>query len=137
MAIPVLYSWLSGQNISATPMYESIMKRQEDGDEIKGKSLALRLLIHYMGDVHQPLHDVEWYTKEHPTGTNGGNNFLLKYHYGANNLHSVWDKVMYVYRQSIKRPFTEESFDEFGLRAQDLKDSFNFTDEEVKTLDFN
>ena len=58
MAMPVLYHWLGGHNISGTPMYESIMKRQPEGDEEKGKSLALRLLVHYMGDVHQPLHNV-------------------------------------------------------------------------------
>ena len=110
MAIPVLYDWLSGKNISDTPMYESIMKRMPDHNVTQGKSLALRLLIHYIGDVHQPLHNVQRYTQLHPKGDNGGNYFDLKYHYGANNLHSVWDKVVYLYHKSVKRPFTEESF---------------------------
>lgn len=90
-----------------------------------------------MGDVHQPLHNVQRYTEDRPNGDSGGNAFVIKYHYGANNLHSLWDKVLYVYRQSIKRPFTEPAFEEFGVRAQDLRESFNFTRDEVETLDFD
>ena len=113
------------------------MKRQLDGDEEKGKSLALRLLLHYMGDVHQPLHNVNRYTFERPKGDSGANAFVLKYRYGANNLHSLWDKVLFVYRKTIKRPFTELAFEEFGSWSKDLREAFNFTKEEIETLDFN
>lgn len=90
-----------------------------------------------MGDVHQPLHNVQRYTKERPKGDSGANAFVLKYRYRAKNLHSVWDKVLYVYHQSVSRPFTEDAFEEFEQRCVDLRESFNFTDEEVQTLDFN
>ena len=69
------------------------MKHAKSEDE--GKSQALRLLIHYYGDVHQPLHIANRYTKDLPSGDRGGNDFPLKYHYTANELHAVWDTVVY------------------------------------------
>ena len=42
-----------------------------------GESLNLRLLIHYVGDLHQPLHATSRYTESHPNGDRGGNDFHL------------------------------------------------------------
>ena len=64
--------------------------------------MALRLLIHYLGDIHQPLHCLTRVNPEFPHGDKGGNDFALKYHYKVNNLHSLWDAVMYAYHDSIK-----------------------------------
>jgi hypothetical protein len=79
--------------------------------EDEAKSLALRLLIHYYGDVHQPLHSSDRYTEEHPDGDKGGNSFPLKFHYKANELHAVWDNVIYEYHTNPKRPFTPATWD--------------------------
>ena len=46
--------------------------------EAEGKSLALRLLIHYIGDIHQPLHSSDRYSRDHPNGDRGGNQFSIK-----------------------------------------------------------
>lgn len=67
---------------------------------ILGKSLVLRQLIHFVGDLHQPLHVGNHITAEHPApeGDLGGNNFTIK-HYGpdmpsyANSLHFIWDHL--------------------------------------------
>lgn len=74
-------------------MIQTIQKYTNSTDE--GKSLALRLLIHFMGDIHQPLHCSDRYTTENPKGDKGGNDFALKNHYSANELHAVWDNVIY------------------------------------------
>lgn len=59
--------------------------------ELKNKSLPvdkkqmyLRLLIHIVGDVHQPLH-------VSPHGTAGGNAVKLQWFGQNSNLHRVWD----------------------------------------------
>jgi len=59
--------------------------------ELKKKNLALdkkqmylRLLIHIVGDVHQPLH-------VSPNGSNGGNDIKLQWFGQSSNLHRVWD----------------------------------------------
>ncbi len=46
--------------------------------------LALKMLIHIMGDIHQPLH------MGHATDL-GGNRIKVKFFGNDTNLHSVWD----------------------------------------------
>jgi len=64
-------------------------------DENVGLSLATRLLIHYTGDVHQPLHAAARVNDEFPKGDRGGNDLTIKPKDGTANLHAVWDSIMY------------------------------------------
>lgn len=48
------------------------------------KQMYLKLLIHIVGDVHQPLH-------VSPEGSAGGNDIKLQWFGQASNLHRVWD----------------------------------------------
>jgi len=77
------------------------------------QSYVLRLLIHYMGDVHQPLHCEQLYDAENPTGDEGANNFALPNHYSSDNLHSVWDKMIYSQHTSFKRPMDDDQWTSF------------------------
>jgi hypothetical protein len=92
--IPALVEWLSGnsgyQNSFA---YQGI--KQHVSNEEDAKSYALRLLIHYLGDIHQPLHASSRVNSRYPKGDRGGNYFHVTPKDGANNLHSVWDSVVY------------------------------------------
>lgn len=112
------------------------MKHVASEDE--GKSLALRLLIHYYGDIHQPLHCSDRYTKEFPKGDKGGNTFVLKNHYAANELHAVWDNVIYTYHKNPKRPFTADSWSDFGAISDDLEAKFHntFSKKDKSTINF-
>lgn len=71
-------------------------------DEQRGRSYALRLLIHYLGDVHQPLHSLARINKEFPAGDRGGNEFPLKNHYSIKELHALWDSVIYEFHTNDK-----------------------------------
>jgi len=75
--------------------------------EYEGRSIALRLLLHYYGDIHQPLHSSTLYSNDYKSGDRGGNDFILKNRYSTKNLHALWDNVIYQYRKTIYRPFTE------------------------------
>lgn len=59
------------------------------------RSEALRFLIHFVGDFHQPLHAVARETDEEPKGDKGGNDFKIGTPFGGErgpkNLHSLWD----------------------------------------------
>jgi hypothetical protein len=71
---------------------------------IMGKSLSLRTLIHYFGDIHQPLHAEERVTPDKPNGDMGGNLFKIK-HYNdkfMDNLHFVWDEMFEDISTSIR-----------------------------------
>ena len=67
--------------------------------ELKKKSLSkdkkkmyLRLLIHFIGDIHQPLH-------VSPEGTAGGNDIKLNWFSTPSNLHRVWDTHLLDFQQ--------------------------------------
>ena len=50
-------------------------------------SFALRLVIHYVGDIHQPLHAVAKVDSEYPDGDRGGNDEKIPKVDGLSNLH--------------------------------------------------
>ena len=54
------------------------------------KSFNLKVLIHVVGDMHQPLHTSTKVSRRFPKGDLGGNLYALKSPYGA-NLHQYWD----------------------------------------------
>ena len=132
--MPQLFAWLKGNPDKESLAYTTIMKHSQSEEE--GLSQALRLLIHYYGDVHQPLHNSNRYTQDRPSGDRGGNDFILKYHYTANELHAVWDTVVYENHKSIKRPFTEETFAEFGTMTDNFMDGVIVPKGVYETTDF-
>ena len=54
--------------------------------------MAIRLLIHYVGDFHQPLHCATRVNKNYPKGDLGGNMFKLTGD-DLGELHAVWDSI--------------------------------------------
>lgn len=82
------------------------------------KAQALALLIHFVGDIHQPLHSTTMYTNEQPGGNRGGNDFKLD-DPKHSNLHKLWDDgcgFFAPWEDKIKRdPLKEESME--ALRA--------------------
>jgi hypothetical protein len=56
---------------------------------------AFRFVLHFVGDAHQPLHNVARDTDKTPDGDRGGNDFAIAPGNGLpswnTNLHRVWD----------------------------------------------
>jgi len=76
------------------PDAENIIKALNEDIQIlktstddKAKAQALRFLIHFVGDIHQPLHATTRVTKAFPNGDRGGNDF----HLDNERLHAYWD----------------------------------------------
>lgn len=65
-------------------------------------AVNLRYLIHFVGDIQQPLHCSTAVSAAHPTGDAGGNSFSLTGTWG--NLHSLWDAGGGYLSDSISRP---------------------------------
>jgi hypothetical protein len=60
---------------------------------------ALRFIIHFVGDLHQPLHTTARDTDAFPAGDRGGNDFkilpplvLSREARPPQNLHALWDR---------------------------------------------
>jgi hypothetical protein len=68
-----LTEWLSGSNDTylQSSYYKTI--KSYFPNESDARSFALRLVIHYVGDLHQPLHTVSEVDYEYPAGDRGGN----------------------------------------------------------------
>ena len=89
----------------------------------------LRLLIHYTGDIHQPLHTVSRYAEDFPKGDMGGNLFMLEEKEGINELHALWDSTIYEFDQDFQQPLSEDSWDQLGEISSTVRSEYP-TDEE-------
>jgi hypothetical protein len=72
---------------------------------------ALRYLIHFVGDLSQPLHCTSRITNRQPRGDAGGNRFLIEDPHSVtgrrpHNLHYLWDDGCGIFSQ-IQRPLDE------------------------------
>jgi len=87
-----------------------VLKNEKSSRE--DKVFYLKMLIHFMGDLHQPLHNGLAEDK-------GGNDFQVRWFNEGTNLHAVWDtKMIETYNMS----YTElaESMD--SLSKQQLQE---------------
>lgn len=60
---------------------------KNESSSIDEKRDAIRMLVHVVGDVHQPLHVGKGDDR-------GGNDVKIKWFYSNSNLHSIWDSKM-------------------------------------------
>ena len=74
-----------GDIVRAIYMQVDVLKDSNASRE--NKQLALKILIHLLGDIHQPMH------LGHASDL-GGNRWLVKYFGKDTNLHSVWDSSL-------------------------------------------
>lgn len=65
------------------------------------RTRGLAYLVHFVGDIHQPMHCAEYYSKILPHGDRGGNSFKISYKEmnGAEikSLHALWDSALALY----------------------------------------
>jgi S1/P1 nuclease len=66
----------------------NILKTSADKD---AQAQALRFIIHFVGDIHQPLHCAIRVDSAHPEGDLGGNLVRIMVAGKKTNLHSYWD----------------------------------------------
>ncbi|WP_317043459.1 S1/P1 nuclease [Nonlabens spongiae] len=74
-----------GDIIVAIDKAIAILKSKTTSNE--EKAFQLKMLVHYIGDLHQPLHVGLKVDK-------GGNDFQVRWFNKGTNLHSVWDTKM-------------------------------------------
>jgi hypothetical protein len=110
-----LIQWLSeaddGEDYKTARVYTYLLGKY---DEKVAESYALRLLIHYVGDIHQPMHCEMLYDGEFPDGDRGANSFHIPSQSGDKNLHAIWDHMMTTQHKSIHRPIPKEYWSTFA-----------------------
>lgn len=74
--------------VTALEHYVNVLKTSFDTNE---QAEALRFVIHFVGDIHQPLHCATRVDSAHPKGDQGGNQFVITIGTQSVKLHSYWD----------------------------------------------
>jgi hypothetical protein len=73
-----------GDAVTALKMYTKVLQDKTSSKE--QKQLAVRFIVHIIGDLHQPLH-----VGSKARDDQGGNKIKVKYFGRDSNLHRVWD----------------------------------------------
>ena len=83
---------------AGVPEPDNIVKALEDNVNIlktstdkNAQAQALRFIIHFVGDIHQPLHSATRVDSAHPQGDQGGNGVTINVGGKDVKLHSYWD----------------------------------------------
>jgi hypothetical protein len=79
--------------LSALAENQRIVKSQASADQ---RAIALAWLLHLIGDVHQPLHTIQLFSREYPHGDRGGDEVCIRLAPGRAplDLHRLWDGVI-------------------------------------------
>ena len=95
-------------------------------------------MIHYVGDIHQPLHSVAKVDKAYPEGDEGGNDEKIDTSIeGVDNLHSVWDSVIYEFTGYADIPLNDSDWDWFTQKAASLAETYPVPASKLNAGDFS
>lgn len=116
--------------------YQTIMSHTyQVHTEETGASTAMRLLIHYVGDIHQPLHATSRVNKKYPAGDRGGNSVPLPNE--LKELHAVWDSIMFEFSGYPKLPFSSADWAKNGDDAKRMMSDYKIDESVATNLDVN
>ncbi|KAL4441145.1 hypothetical protein ABPG74_002095 [Tetrahymena malaccensis] len=104
------------------------------------KHIFLKHLVHLVGDIHQPLHTVSFFSQKFQNGDLGGNKQMVQLSDSKkNNLHFYFDSgaFFYTFDDRIHRPFNESFTDYFGNEVERLiklypREELKINDEDVQ-----
>jgi hypothetical protein len=109
---PVRYNvtWAIEEMVHSLKQVTSKQKSPPNVNPQLAESFNLRLLIHYVGDIHQPLHAINRYDEVFKGGDEGGNYFSIEEVAGVTNLHMLWDSVLTAFDVDLQQPLSEFDF---------------------------
>ena len=110
----------TGCVVSAIMDYQAVLL--DEKATAPQRAEALKFLIHFVGDVHQPMHVGRAVDR-------GGNDVKVEFFYHRTNLHVVWDELLIrhtrkpwrEYAKELKRKITPENASRW-LRSMDVCD---------------
>lgn len=83
-----------------TKMTFIIQQLKKGQTPLAQKKFYLKLLIHFVGDMHQPLHVGR-------KNTAGGNKIKVQWFNNQSNLHSIWDESLINHQQLTYKDYAE------------------------------
>ena len=89
------------------------------------QAVGLRYLIHFVGDIQQPLHCSTAFFATQPSGDGGGNGFTTKGTWS--NLHSLWDAGGGYLTDSVNRPLSAASKTTLSNKVAAIEADYPYT----------
>ena len=82
----------AANSIEALRLNMSIVQTTTSAED---RAVALAWVMHLVGDIHQPLHNVSLFSSDYPEGDRGGNSFTVRQFQESKPLalHKVWDDI--------------------------------------------
>ena len=71
---------------------------------LEDKAIAVCWISHLIGDIHQPMHNVAYFSKIFPHGDLGGNKFGVREGDAKYKLHAYWDDLL-----GVDRDYADDS----------------------------
>lgn len=135
-ALKAFGGWLKGDDSQKNTVYiQEVM--DEYPVEKDAKSFALRMVIHLIGDIHQPLHTTSEVNSQFPEGDRGGNGHKAPSKDGANNLHAIWDSVLYEYATYPNLPYSNSDWSWISNEASKLSQQYPVSSSKVYKGDYD
>ncbi|CAG9570446.1 putative 3'-nucleotidase/nuclease [Leishmania major strain Friedlin] len=91
-------------------------------------------LIHFVGDIHMPLHSADLFSPEYPLGDLGGNKQIVIVNETAGTsmkLHAFWDSMCEGPQNNAVRPLDKDAYAELSAFVDNLVKSHSFTEEQM------
>ncbi|AYU81445.1 3'-nucleotidase/nuclease precursor, putative [Leishmania donovani] len=123
---------------SVIPMLQTAIEKPAANSDVIVQSLAL--LLHFMGDIHQPLHNVNLFSNQYPESDLGGNKQLVVIDSKGTKmlLHAYWDSMAEGKSgEDVPRPLSEADYDDLNNFADYLEATYasTLTDKEKNLVD--
>ena len=103
----------------------SISTLQSSSATQSNQAVSLRYLLHFVGDIQQPLHCSDAFFASQPNGDAGGNGFYINGTW--NNLHSLWDSGGGYLTDFLSRPLSSASQTTLNNKVAAIEADYPYT----------
>lgn len=102
---------------------------QNPATSVSNQAVNLRFLLHFVGDIAQPLHCSTAISASFPGGDAGGNFFSVTGfpNNNPNNLHSLWDRGCGYLADSVPRPLNATGLDIISNKVVDVETAYPYS----------
>ncbi len=137
---------LPGSNVTPPPPQEAnltwALQQMRDAFRTSrassgSRALALRALVHLVGDMGQPLHSVSLFSDAFPQGDGGGNGFRVTYNGMPTNLHSFFDSGAFRLNDTLSQPMTRVQLLRVSGLVTDIMTRYPRSSFDAKSLAFD
>nr|AEF58996.1 3'-nucleotidase/nuclease [Leishmania amazonensis] len=123
---------------SVIPMLQTAIEKPTANSEVIVESLAL--LLHFVGDIHQPLHNVNLFSNQYPESDLGGNKQRVVIDSKGTKmlLHAYWDSMAEGKAgEDVPRPLSKADYDDLNKFVDYLEATYasTLTDKEKNLVD--